>query len=139
MELQVTLPSMGHLEPVNKRAKIESTFFSRVCEDDEIIKVLIPLRKPYQRHILPKSVLLEYTKKAKHSKIPLYRSEQVDKLFFSTVVVDGKQYSNRYLEKNKRTSEQAAALACLHALNLLPADVDDETPRSPIKEHGGTK
>ncbi len=97
MELQVTLPSMGHLEPVNKRAKIESTFFSRVCEDDEIIKVLIPLRKPYQRHILPKSVLLEYTKKAKHSKIPLYRSEQVDKLFFSTVVVDGKQYSNRYL------------------------------------------
>ena len=97
VELQVNLPSMGHLEPVNKRAKIESTFFSQVCEDDEIIKVMIPLRKPYQRHILPKSVLLEYTKKAKHCKIPLYRSEQVDKLFFSTVVVDGKQYANRYL------------------------------------------
>lgn len=97
LKLQVTLPSMGHLEPANKKAKIESTFFSRVCEDDQITKVLIPLRKPYLKHILPKSILLEHVNKAKHSKIPLYRSEQVDKLFFSTVVVNGKQYANRYL------------------------------------------
>ena len=37
-------------------------------------------------------------------------------------------------EKNKRSSEQAAALACLHSLNLLPADVADEMPRSLIKD-----
>ena len=36
-------------------------------------------------------------------------------------------------EKNKRSSEQAAALACLHSLNLLP-DVADEMPRSLIKD-----
>lgn len=88
---------MGHLEPANKRARTESTYFSRVCEDDDIIKVLIPLRKPYQRNILPKSMLMEYVNKEKHAKNPLYRSEQVDKLFFSTVVVNGKQYANRYL------------------------------------------
>ncbi|KAI9562084.1 hypothetical protein GHT06_013049 [Daphnia sinensis] len=123
LKLQVTLPSMGHLEPAHKRAKTESTFFSRVCENDDIIKVMIPLRKPYQKHILPKTVLHEHACKAQHSKLPIYRSEQVDKLFFSTVVVEGKEYANRYLEKNKRSSEQAAALACLHALNLLPADV----------------
>lgn len=88
---------MGHLEPAHKRAKTESTFFSRVCENDDVIKVMIPLRKPYQKHILPKTVLHEHAYKAQHSKLPLYRSEQVDKLFFSTVVVEGKEYANRYL------------------------------------------
>ena len=97
VELQMTLPSMGHLEPSTKKAKTDFDFFKRTCDDDEIIKVMIPLRKPYLRHILPKTVLIEYTKKAKHSKIPVYHTEQIDKLFFSTVVVDCKQYANRYL------------------------------------------
>lgn len=97
LKLQVSLPSMGHLEPAYKRAKTESTFFSRVCDNDDIIKVMIPLRKPYQKHILPKTVLHEHACKAKHDKLPTYRSEQVDKLFFSTVIVEGKEYANRYL------------------------------------------
>ena len=88
---------MGHLEPANKRAKTEPTFFSQVCDDDKIFKALIPLRKPYQKHVLPKTVLMAYVSKANHEKIPVYRTEPVDKLFFSTVVVDGKQYANRYL------------------------------------------
>jgi len=97
LELNVSLPSSGHLEPLNKKAKIDSNFFSRVCADTEIIKVMIALRKPFTKHIMPKSVLLNHVLKEKHEKIPVYHTEQIDKLFFSTVIVNNKQYANRYL------------------------------------------
>ena len=97
VELQVSLPSSGHLEPLNKKAKMDPTFFSRVCDDTEIIKVMTPLRKPFTKHIMPKSVLLNHILREKHDKIPVYHTEQVEKLFFSTVTVNNKQYENRYL------------------------------------------
>lgn len=138
---------MGHISPPKKKLKMEDeTFFDRICNDPEVVKVLIPLRKPYHKHLLPKSILHEHILKNSSSKLPIYRTEQVDKLFFTTLTLDDKQYANRYLyviahicfiatikqlfytayyrEKNKRSSEQAAALACLSYLKLLPPQND---------------
>ena len=97
-KLQVSLPIMGHISPPKKKLKMEDeTFFDRVCNDPEVVKVLIPLRKPYHKHLLPKSILHEHILKTTSLKLPIYRTEQVDKLFFTTLTLDGKQYANRYL------------------------------------------
>ena len=96
-KLQVNLPSMGHLEPASKRARTEETFFHRICDDPDVVKVMMPLKKPYHKHVLPKSILLEHVVKSGLGKNPLYQTESVDKLFFSTVTVSGKKYANRYL------------------------------------------
>lgn len=94
----MTLPCAGHLEPLNKRIKTESNFFTRVCDDDTIIKVLVHLKKPFSENVLPKTVLLNYVNKEKQSKLPVYCTEQIDKLFFSTVTLaNGEKYANRYL------------------------------------------
>ena len=50
---------------------------------------------------------------------PVYEVEQQDKLFRSTVQFDGKKYTSSYWEKNKKFSEQGAALACLLHLGLV--------------------
>lgn len=89
---------MGLLEPARKRSKLEEdSFFGRVCNDPSIIKVLIRVRKPFHKNGPPKSLLHEHVLKSGLEKLPLYHTEQVDKLFFSTVTVNGKQYANRYL------------------------------------------
>lgn len=97
-KFQMTLPCAGHLEPLNKRFKMESNFFSRVCDDESVIKLLVPVKKPFEKNILPKTILLNHVNKQNHSRLPVYYTEQVDKLFFSTVTLaDGKKYANRYL------------------------------------------
>ena len=97
IELKMNLPSRGEVEPLTKRLKTEETFFSRIRDNPDIIKVQVRLgRNAYQPQTYPKSILLAYVNRHQ-LKGPVYHTEQVDKLFYSTVTVDGKQYAADYL------------------------------------------
>jgi len=124
-ELQMKLPCRGEALP--KRLKTEPTFFTRTCDDESVIKMSVRLSKTGFCHTdIPKSILFNYTVRH-HIPLPVYHTEQVEKLFYSTVAVAGKQYATDYLERSKRRSEQAAALAALHALKLIPAAETERT------------
>ena len=96
-ELKINLPCLGQVEPLTKKLKMEETFFNRVRDNADILKYDVRLSKtklgPQE---LPKSVLVDHTRKMKF-KLPVYHTEQVEKLFYSTVSVDGKLYANSYL------------------------------------------
>jgi len=111
-KLNMNLPCLGQVEPLTKRLKTEETFFNRVRDDANIIKVDVRLGRAKECKDLPKSILMKRIQKYNLGK-PVYQTEQVDKLFYSTIDINGKKYANSYLERNKRTSEQAAALAYL--------------------------
>lgn len=70
---------------------------------------------------LPKTRLLNWTK-AQGFKIPSYKTVQCDKLFQSTVTVNGKQYCSSFWEKNKRWAEQGAAIVCLCSVGVYNPD-----------------
>ncbi|CAG2162273.1 unnamed protein product [Oppiella nova] len=68
---------------------------------------------------LPKSRLLALAK-GTGVEAPVYETSGVRKNHFRTVCrFDGKCYSSRYLEKNKRYAEQSAALVALISLQLI--------------------
>lgn len=74
---------------------------------------------------LPKCVLNDYTVKKGLSK-PEYETFSSEKMFYSQLKVDGKVFRNTFLEKNKRSSEQAVALIASLHLNLInSSDVED--------------
>jgi len=121
-KLKMNLPRLGQVEPLTKRLKTEETFFDRVRDDPSVIKVDARLGKATDCKDLPKSVLVGRIQKYNLEK-PVYQTEQVDKLFYTTIDIGGKKYANSCLERNKRTSEQAAALAYLVS-NPEPVDPD---------------
>ncbi|XP_076808742.1 tRNA-dihydrouridine(20) synthase [NAD(P)+]-like isoform X1 [Clavelina lepadiformis] len=67
----------------------------------------------------PKSILLEWTHDKKFND-PVYNTamRESDRRFQSTVLVNGQKYQTTYWEKNKRLSEQSAAIVCLRSLGL---------------------
>ena len=79
-----------------KRLKTEDTFFNKVRDDPDITKVDVRLGKTKDCKDLPKSIIMERVRKYRLPKL-IYRTEQVDKLFYSTIEVDGKKYANSYL------------------------------------------
>jgi len=123
-KLNMNLPCLGQVEPLTKRLKTEKTFFDRVRDDSNVIKVDARLGRAKDCKDLPKSILMERIRKHNLQK-PVYQTEQVDKLFYSTIEIDGKKYANSYLERNKRTSEQGAALA------YLISNPDTDEPADP--------
>ena len=56
--------------------------------------------------------------------VPKYQTWQKDKMFRSMVFVQGKAYSSQSWEKNKRYSEQAAAIVALHCLGVRKIQED---------------
>jgi tRNA-dihydrouridine synthase 2 len=77
------------------------------------------IRANYQKDTdLPKSVLHLHALKVLKSR-PSYETEQHDKLFRSTLSLNGKKYTSLFWEKNKKFSEQGAALVCLQHLGLV--------------------
>lgn len=90
------------------------------CNEIDIVEMEISfLRSLYPRDPdLPKSKLLMWTKNQGY-KIPFYETKQVDKLFQSTVTVNGNKYRSSFWEKNKRWAEQGAALVCLCSIGVL--------------------
>ena len=94
----MNLPSRGEVEPLTKRLKMDCSFFNSVRDSDSITKVQVRFRKnDYEPHSFPKSVLLAHINKHHLPDMPVYRTEGVDKLFYSTVTLDGKQYAADYL------------------------------------------
>ncbi|RZF34686.1 hypothetical protein LSTR_LSTR002768 [Laodelphax striatellus] len=79
------------------------------------------LRHLFQNNDLPKTQLLTWTRK-KFLRTPIYETEQYDKRFRSIVSVNNSKYSSSFWEKNKRWSEQAAALVALCSLNVIDAE-----------------
>lgn len=91
-------------------------------EDDVIVMKCAFLRNSYTHDLeLPKSRLLKWTKENR-TDIPVYHTEQEDKLFRSVVLVDKKKYSSSFWEKNKKWAEQGAALVCLCALGVTDVE-----------------
>ena len=95
-KLNMNLPCLGQVEPLTKRLKTEKTFFDRVRDDSNVIKVDARLGRAKDCKDLPKSILMERIRKHNLQK-PVYQTEQVDKLFYSTIEIDGKKYANSYL------------------------------------------
>ncbi|KAL1124132.1 hypothetical protein AAG570_001902 [Ranatra chinensis] len=94
----------------------------RKLEDDIVEMRCSFLRALYPRDVdLPKSRLLAWTR-MKGFKIPVYATQNMDKLFQSTVTVNGKKYGSSFWEKNKRWAEQGAAIVCLCAIGVLDAE-----------------
>lgn len=67
---------------------------------------------------LPKTQLLNRSRTEKRAQ-PQYTILNVDKMFRSVVLYDGKRYSSLFREKNKRMAEQSAALVCLYAIGAI--------------------
>lgn len=71
---------------------------------------------------LPKSILHLFAAK-KFKTLPLYETEQADRMFRTVVTFDERKYASSYWEKNKRFAEQGAALVCILHLGLIDEDV----------------
>lgn len=89
-------------------------------QDENFIQENISfIRANYQNDTdLPKSLLHLHATKILKSR-PTYETEQKDKLFRSTLSLNGKKYSSLFWEKNKKFAEQGAALVALLHLGLV--------------------
>ena len=58
-----------------------------------------------------------------YRKIPVYQTQQEDRLFRAIVTYNGKKYTSSYWEKNKRFAEQGAALVCLLDLGIVEEEI----------------
>ena len=75
---------------------------------------------------IPKSTLLNWARK-KEVDEPKYQTRQIDKTFRSVVSVDGQKFGSESWEKNKKHSEQAAALVALHCLDIKRIKIEDQS------------
>ena len=76
---------------------------------------------------IPKSLLLNWARKKKNLDEPKYKTRQIDKTFRSIVLVDGQKFGSESWEKNKKHSEQAAALVALHCLDIKKIKIEDQS------------
>lgn len=67
---------------------------------------------------LPKSLLHSFAAKNRKT-LPVYETQQVDRLFRTIVTFEKKKYASSYWEKNKKFAEQGAALVCTLHLGLI--------------------
>lgn len=67
---------------------------------------------------LPKSVLFTHAR-LQRKLMPVYETQQVDRLFRSVATYDERKYSSTYWEKNRKNAEQGAALVAILSLGLI--------------------
>ncbi|XP_068621245.1 tRNA-dihydrouridine(20) synthase [NAD(P)+]-like isoform X1 [Battus philenor] len=101
------------LEPPLKKQKADS-----VCIDDAIKMKVCFIRANFNDLSLPKSQLHTWASKNGY-KLPIYETQQIEKLFRTILSFNGKKYTSTFWEKNKKFAEQGAALVCLHHLGVL--------------------
>lgn len=79
-----------------------------------------------QNEDIPKTRLMRYLRKefGETHEVPKYKTWQKDKMFRSMVEVQGQAFSSQSWEKNKRYSEQAAAIVALHCLGVRKIQQD---------------
>lgn len=102
----------SNLEPPNKKLK------KQIDMTDVIEMKVCFIRSNFNDLNLPKSQLHLWANKNGH-KLPTYDTQQECKLFRTVLFFNGKKYSSNFWEKNKKFSEQGAALVCLFSLGLL--------------------
>lgn len=75
---------------------------------------------------IPKTRLMRWLRSTDGEDFPLpkYSTWQKDKMFRSLVLVKGEAFSSQSWEKNKRYSEQAAAIVALHCLGVRKIQQD---------------
>ncbi|CAG5021887.1 unnamed protein product [Parnassius apollo] len=101
------------LEPPYKKQK--STL---VCLEDVTQMQVCFIRANFNDLNLPKSQLHAWAGKNGH-KLPVYDTQQVEKLFRTILTFNGRRYTSTFWEKNKKFAEQGAALVCLYHLGVL--------------------
>lgn len=67
---------------------------------------------------LPKSKLHTWARNNGY-KLPEYDTHQIEKLFCTILLFNGKKYTSSFWEKNKKFAEQGAALVCLYHLGIV--------------------
>lgn len=101
------------LEPPQKKMKSINTDLTDVNQ----MKVCF-VRANFNDLDLPKSKLHAWAGK-NGQKLPVYETQQVEKLFRTIITFNGKKYTSSFWEKNKKFAEQGAALVCLFHLGLM--------------------
>ncbi|XP_059048917.1 tRNA-dihydrouridine(20) synthase [NAD(P)+]-like [Achroia grisella] len=101
------------LEPPNKKIKLPEKELDGITQ----MKVCF-IRANFNDLNLPKSRLHAWAGKNRY-KIPVYETEQIEKLFRTIITFNGHKYTSSFWEKNKKFAEQGAALVCLHNLGLV--------------------
>lgn len=54
--------------------------------------------------------------------LPTYETKREDRLYYSVMTYDGKKYASLIWDRERRFSEQNAALVCAHRLRLIDED-----------------
>lgn len=99
--------------------ELQAALKRRRITDEDIEEMDVKFqRSNFPMDGLPKTVLWNWTQNQKMN-LPSYKTEQYEKSFQSVVTVNGKKYTNRCLEKNKKSAEQAAALVASLSLGLI--------------------
>lgn len=78
-------------------------------------------RNFYSYDNIPKMILHAYAGRNKLP-LPVYETRREDRLYYSVATFEGKKYATLVWERNRKHSEQGAALVCLHFLNLVDED-----------------
>ncbi|XP_035233549.1 tRNA-dihydrouridine(20) synthase [NAD(P)+]-like, partial [Stegodyphus dumicola] len=99
--------------------ELQASLKRRRVADNDIHEMDVKFqRSKFNMDDLPKSILWNWSLSQKIGQ-PIYKTEQYEKSFQSVVTINGKKYTNRCLEKNKKNAEQAAALVATIALGLI--------------------
>ncbi|KAL1458055.1 hypothetical protein WDU94_008230 [Cyamophila willieti] len=110
------LISRWELTPPPPSKKARTQFFAMDASDVFSLNCAF-LRNFYPVQKLPKTLLYAHCKFQRYDQ-PKYETKQNEKLFRSLLTVNGKQYTSKFWEKNKRNAEQGAAIVCLSALGF---------------------
>lgn len=107
----------------------DSLRIKRLKTDNDVIEKSVQFMKNIPKFntnaSLPKCVINDYTVRKGIMK-PEYETFSSEKMFYSQLKVDGKVFRNTFLEKNKKSSEQAVAIIAAIHFNLINScDVED--------------
>jgi len=96
-------------------------------EDEDVVEMFCPfVRGHYGDNDLPKTALINWSRSHTDGKDdPKYVTVGTEKTFTSVVSVAGRNFSSSSWEKNKRYSEQAAAIVALHCLGIKKLKTDE--------------
>lgn len=91
----------------------------KVLNDENVTVSLTKFRRNYFSYeTLPKTILHAHAGRNKLP-LPVYESTKVERLFCSTLTFDGKKYASLLWDRERKHSEQNAALVCLLHLGLI--------------------
>lgn len=129
MEKQKEYASKGHISlPCSPQRKIENMtdemleYRKSIYGDPKIHFSLMKfIRKYFSIESMPKMLLNNHAGKNKLPR-PMYETKREDRLQYTVVTYNNQKYASLLWAKEKKLSEQTAALVCAHRLGLLEQD-----------------